>query len=260
MAAPDPFDQAFERMYNCDFQGAHTIIDGYLVHHAQEPLPYAIRASALLFQELDRLGILEGEFFADDKRIIDKKKLRPDANTRVRFLQAAADVHSRANPILAANPNDRNALFSLCIAQGVTTDYMALIEKRQIASLSSARSSNDYAQRLLKLDPQYYDAYLTTGVTEYLVGSLPFFIRWFVHFDNVEGSKEKGMKTMTVVARHGRFLRPFAKILLAIGYLRDKQPLRSRELLVELTRDYPANSLLRRELVKLDGRMAVGAN
>jgi hypothetical protein len=256
LGAATPFDQAFDRLYNFDFGGAHALLDAYIAQHPKEPLPYAMRASAYLFFELDRLGVLEGEFFADDKRIIDKKKLKPDPAIRAKFLRGVEDSQSRATTILAADPNNRDALFAMCITQGITTDYMALVEKRQIASLSPARQSNDYAQRLLRLDPNYYDAYLTTGLSEYLVGSLPFFIRWFVHFDNVSGSKEKGVNSLLTVARDGRYLRPFAKILLSIAYLREKKPQQSRALLAELSRQYPSNPLFKKELGKLDAQMA----
>ena len=59
----------------------------------------------------------------------------------------------RADTALKANPVDKDALFSLTIAQGVTADYMALIDKRQFASLSPSKRSNNYAQQLLKLYP-----------------------------------------------------------------------------------------------------------
>ena len=57
--------------------------------HPQEPLPYAMRASAYLFQELDRLGILESEFFSDDQRIAEKKKLKPDQAVRATAVRGA---------------------------------------------------------------------------------------------------------------------------------------------------------------------------
>jgi hypothetical protein len=260
LAFAAPFDQAFDHLYNFDFPGAHAIIDAYIAKHPQESLPYAMRGSAYLFHELDRLGILEGEFFADDKRIIEKKKLKPDPEVRTQFLRAVDDAQSRAKGVLAANPNDLDALFAMCVAQGIATDYMALVERRQIASLAQARLSNNYAQQLLRLDPHYYDAYLTAGLSEYLVGSLPFFIRWFVHFDNVTGSKEKGVNTLLTVARQGRYLKSFAKILLSIAYLRDQKPQRSRELMVELSRQYPANPLFRKELGKLESHVGAFAN
>jgi hypothetical protein len=259
-APPTVFDQAFGRLYNFDFAATHAILDPYIASHPAEPFPHAIRASAYLFHELDRLGVLEGEFFADDKRIIDRKKLKPDPAIRARFLKSIDDAQSRAKAVLRAAPNDRDALFTLCISQGLATDYMALVEKRQIASLSPAKQSNVYAQRLLRIDSQYYDAYLTTGLTEYLVGSIPFFIRWFIRFENISGSKEKGVQTLELVAEKGRYLRPFAKILLSIAYLREKKRGKSRQLLAELTREFPSNPLLARELTKLDQQLGPAGN
>jgi hypothetical protein len=253
-------DAAVQQMYNFDFQASHQILNQCIAAHPRDPLPYAFRAAADLFYEMDRLGILESEFLVDDKRIVAKKKLQPDAAVRAQFYQALDDSASRAEAALDANPDDRSALFAMCIAQGVATDYMALVEKRQFSSLSPARRSNNYAQRLLKLDPKYYDAYLTTGFSEYMIGSLPFIIRWFVHFDNVTGSKERGVEDLRVVARDGHYFKPFAKILLAVAALREKKPQEARDLLVDLARDYPDNPLFRRELAKVTAAIGGAGN
>ena len=146
------------------------------------------------------------------------------------------------------------------LSQGVATDYMALVEKHQISSLSLARRSNDYAQRLLKVDPKFYDAYLTAGLSEYMLGSLPFFIRWFVHFDNVNGNKERGKQNLELVSREGHYFRPFAKILLGIISLREKKPKDAQKLLRDLSHEFPANPLFHKELAKLDSKLGVGAN
>src|SRR5689334_14944536 len=161
-AEPDTIDAALNRMYDFNFPASHEILDRYIEQHVQDPLPYAFRASAYLFYELDRLGVLESEFLTDDKQIAEKKKkVSPDPVNREKFVRAVHDVESRADEILKSNPNDPQALFAMCIAQGVATDYMAFVEKKQFSSLSVAKRSNSYAQRLLKLDPKFYDAYLT---------------------------------------------------------------------------------------------------
>lgn len=247
-ASPEPLlDEAFSHLYNFDFTGAHAAVDREITAHPDDPLPYAVRASAYLFSELDRMGILESEFFTSDKRIADKKNpTQPDPATRAKFLKAVSDAQSRGEAALAKDPNDKAALFAMCITQGVATDYMALIEKRQIASLTSAKKSNDYAQRLLRLDPKFYDAYLTAGFSEYLVGSLPFFVKWFVHFDNVSGNKQAGLHNLEMVASQGHYLKPFAKILLGIAALREKRPHDAQKLLAELSQNYPRNPLFRK--------------
>lgn len=249
------FDLAFARLYNFDFAGSQAILDGYIARHPQEPLPYAMRASGYLFHELDRLGILESEFFSDDRRIRDKQKLKPDPNVRARLFAALADAQGRADKVLAADPNNREALFAMCIVNGVTTDYTALVEKRQLSALSFVRRSASWANRLLSIDPHYYDAYLTTGVAEYILGSLPFFIRWFVRTEGIEGSKERGIRNVELVARQGKYFKPFAKILLGIAYLREKRPREAHRLLEELARDYPGNPLFKKELAKISARM-----
>jgi hypothetical protein len=251
--------EAFDDLYNFNFPAAHAVLNRYIIANPQQALPYAIRASAYLFYELDRLGILESQFLVSDKRIADKKALKPDPDVRARFLRALDDAQSRATAALAVNPNDQQALFAMCIVMGVSTDYMALVEKRQIASLSTAKRSNSYAQQLLRLHPPCYDAYMTAGLSEYMLGSLPFFIRWFVRFDNVQGSKEQGIKNLQLVACQGHYFKAFAKILLGIIYLREKQPGKTEELLAELSRDYPSNPLFRRELAKLNIQASAAA-
>ncbi len=254
-------DLALQRLYNFDFAGAHEILDRIIAAAPQDPLPVAFRSSAFLFYELDRLQILESEFLIDDQKLVEKKKpLLPDPLARKHFMEALDRTQRLADAALKANPDDRNALFALSISQGVTTDYVALIEKKQMSSLAPAKRSNNYAQRLLKLDPTFYDAYLSAGFSEYMIGSLPFFIKWFVHFDNVSGSKERGIQNLQLTARSGRYFRPFAKILLGIVALREKRPQDAQKLLLELARDYPSNPLFRKELAKLNAKLGVAAN
>jgi tetratricopeptide (TPR) repeat protein len=260
-AEPNGIEAALQRMYNQDYVAAHEILDRYIATNPRDPLPFAFQASAYLFFELDRLSILESEFLTDDKQIAEKKKkLDPDPLNREKFVRAVHDVETRADAALKINPDDPQALFAMCIAQGVATDYMAFVEKKQFSSLSVAKRSNSYAQRLLKLDPKFYDAYLTAGISEYMIGSLPFFIKWFVHFDNVDGSKDRGVDRLRLVAREGHYFKPFSKIMLSIIALRDKRPQEAQQWLTELARDYPENRLFHKELAKVNAKLGINAN
>jgi hypothetical protein len=60
--------EAFDHLYNFNFPASYSVLDRYIDAHPQEPLPYAVRSSAYLFYELDRLGILESQFLVSDKR------------------------------------------------------------------------------------------------------------------------------------------------------------------------------------------------
>lgn len=251
-------DKAFTRLYNFDFTGAHNALDQYTDAHPDDPLGYAMRSSCWVFYELNRLGILEAEFFADDKKIADKKKLSPDPAVREKLFAAMHKARELAGEALKKDPNNTNALFAMCITYGVETDYTALVEKRQFKSLSTVKTSTSYAQRLLKTDPSFIDAHLSTGLAEYLIGSLPFFVRWFVRIDEIEGDKAVGVGKVALVAKSGRFLKPFAKVLLALVYMREKTPSKAAAQLKELSQDYPENPLFRRELQKISEGLRTG--
>ena len=87
-------ERALNRMYNFDFNSADQEMNAYIAEHPQDPLGYTFRASALLFRELDRLAILEAEFFSSNKRVMNEKKLNPDAKLKERFLHLNARNHT----------------------------------------------------------------------------------------------------------------------------------------------------------------------
>lgn len=253
-----PADLAFQRLYNADFPGAHRVIDEALRQDPNNPLLYSVRAAAYHFSEMDRLRILETDFFLDDDKISSKKKLNPDPNIRARLFQAIEKARSLAQARLATHPDDRDALFSMCMAASVVTDYTGLVERRQWRSVALAAEVNTFAQKLIALHPPVVDAYLHVGAVEYIVGSLPFFVRWFVRYDQIKGQKQLGLEQMKEVAAHGRFYAPYAKILLAVACLREKKTREARNWLAEFLRDYPDNPIVRREFDILERRLAGG--
>lgn len=249
-------ERALERLYNFDFAAAHTILEGHLENRPDDPLGHAFQGAVFLFEELDRLRILETEFFRDDDRLASRTASRADPDTRRRLLAALDRSEELAEVRLEADPDDTVGLFALCLKRGLLTDYMALVEKKGLRSLRHAWSANRAATQLLELEPDFADAHIAGGISEYLVGSMPFFVRWFVRIEGVEGDKERAFERMQIVADDGRYLGPFAKILLSIMALREKKPELARELLAELSREYPENPLLRNELDKVTRRLA----
>jgi hypothetical protein len=240
--------RAYARLYNFDFTGAQAILDRQRRVDPQAPLLVATKAAVYLFSELSRLRILELDFFTDDEKVVDRRKLVPDPAVRQKFFETVAESDKLANARLASKPDDPDATLARCMTTGLVTDYAALIEKRRFGSFALAKQSHVWARKLLDLKPPVTDAYMTFGTAEYIVGSLPFFVRWFVHLDQVEGSKKKGMDELELVAKEGKYYGPFARMLLAVIALREKRPWDAESLLARLTADYPENPLLRKEL------------
>jgi len=242
--------RAYARLYNFDFKGAQEILDRQRHVDPQAPLLVATKAAAYLFSELDRLRILELDFFTDDEKVVDRRKLIPDPAIRQKFFQTVDESDKLANARLATKPDDPDALLALCTTAGLVTDYAALIEKRRFGSFALAKKSHLWAKKLLELKPPVVDAYMTFGTAEYIVGSLPFFLRWFVHMDSVEGNKKKGIDELELVAKQGKYAGPFARMLLSVIAMREKRPWDAESLLSGLASEYPQNPLIREELAR----------
>lgn len=113
------------------------------------------------------------------------------------------------------------------------------------------RDADKYAKRLLAAAPEGTDAYLTLGTANYIIGSLPGFKKFFLGFSGIHGDKKLGIQQLEMAAKSGHYLRPFAKIMLALAALREKKPEVARIQLKELVAEFPENTLFADELAKL---------
>jgi hypothetical protein len=252
---PGPLDRVFARLYNFDFAGGLAILDEMERAEPQNPLVPSTRAAAFLFMELDRMKILETRFFMSDDNMVDGSSRKvPDPAVRVRLFASLDRARTLAKARLAALPDDVEGLFALCMSASVETDYTALVERRTWRSTKLASAVVEPARKLLARTPPFYDVYVNFGALEYIMGELPFFVRWFVHIDGVKGNKRQGIDQLKLAAYHGRYYAPFARILLVVVSLREKKLADAEELLAGLVRDFPENPVLRDELANVRQR------
>jgi hypothetical protein len=247
-----PLDHGFQLLYSLDFDAAHRIFAAWEQSRPDDPMGPTCDAAGLLFSEFHRLGVLEAQFFEDDKKFESRQKLSPDPATRTRFDEEIQKAQTIARNQLAKNPKDRDSLFALTLTNGLEADYAALIEKRNVASLHYTKESTAWGQQTLAVDPECYDAHIAGGISKYLVGSMAAPVRWLVRLSGVSGDKQAGIKELKLVADRGHYLAPFANILLAIAYVREHDKTHARELLAILRIEFPTNPLFGQEIARLD--------
>ena len=80
--------------------------------------------------------------------------------------------------------------------------------------------------------------------------------RFALRFDGIHGDKKVGMEEVARSAENGRYLRPFAKIILALAARREKQDVLAEKLLRGLSEQYPDNALFASECAKATGLLA----
>jgi hypothetical protein len=251
VALSPTIDSGYRQMYNLDFDAAHATFQAWEVAHPDDAVGPVSNAAAYLFSEFNRLHILESELFTDNDKFAKRKKLLPDPQVRAAFDGELNKGDQIAGRVLANSPQDANALFAKVLANGLRGDYAAMVEKRNMAGLGYMKAGRLLAQKLLALDPSYYDAYLAIGVENYLLGLNSAPVRWFLKIGGAETNKEDGIAKLRLTAEKGRYLAPYARLLLAVAALRDRDRDTARRLLSGLADEFPQNPLYRKELAQL---------
>jgi hypothetical protein len=250
--APAPeIESGFRQMYNLNFAKAEQEFSLFEQQHGDNPMGPVSVAAGLLFSEFHRLGVLETQFYEDDSAFAGRKKLTADPAVSRQFKAALDQAERLANTRLAKTPNDHDALFALTLASGLRADYAALIEKRNLASLHYAKQASGLGNQLLALHPDCYDAHLASGVSRYITGSMAAPVRWLVRLSGGNPDKQGGIAELQLTAEHGELLAPFARILLAIAYVRDKNRARAVQELSILRSQFPGNPLFTQEIARL---------
>jgi hypothetical protein len=249
--APDSLEAGFHHMYNLDFQAAHRTFEAWQQLHPNDPLGAASNAAAYLFDEFERLHVLELDLFTDNHRLEGPDNLSADPKIKIAFERELSKTDDLAAKILAQSSNDRDALFARTLSDGLKGNYAALIEKKTGSALDFLKSSRSTAEKLIAIDPTYNDAYLAVGIENYLLGLRSAPTRWVLRLTGAQTNKDKGIANLKITAEKGRYLAPYARLLLVIACLRDKDRSTAKKLLADLARDFPQNRLYRIELARL---------
>jgi hypothetical protein len=210
-ALPSSLDDGFRQMYNLNFAGAHNTFHTYQQAHPEDAMGYVSDAAAYLFAEFERSHVLESDLFVDDNHFGNRSRVAPDPQTKKDFDARLAKGDELAAKVLVKDPKNVNAMLAQVMANGLRADYTALVEKRNLASLTYIKTSRGLAQQLLAIDPTCYDAYLSLGAENYLLGNNVAPLRWALRLTGAETDKDKGIAQLRVVAEKGHYLAPFAR-------------------------------------------------
>jgi len=250
-AAPGSLEAGYRAMYNLQFDEAHEVFQGWERSHPDDALGPVSDAAAYLFSEFDRLHVLETELFIDDNKFESRSKLAPDPKAKQAFESELSKGQQIADKALARDGKNPDALFAQVMILGLRADYAALVEKRDLAGLNYMKTGRTMAERLLASNPTYYDAYLAVGVENYLLSLRSAPMRLLLRITGAQTDKEAGLQKLRITAEKGHYLLPYARLLLAVAALRDKQREQARSILEDLSRHFPRNRLYARELAKL---------
>ena len=242
----------YRQMYNLDFPAAHHTFLTWQQDHPQDPMGFVSDGAAQLFSEFDRLHILESDLFTDDAKFKSRSSLTPDPATKRTFDHDLEQAEKLAAQVLSRTPNDEGAILAEVLLNGLRGDYVALIEDRDFASLGYMKKSRILAEKLLAQDPSCYDAYLAVGAENYILSLNAAPVRWLLQLTGAKTDKQEGIARLKLAAEKGTYLAPYARLLLAVAALRDKDTKTAHNLLQGLALEFPKNQLYAKELARLE--------
>jgi hypothetical protein len=244
----------FHSLYAQNFSEAREKFDRWESQHPEEPFGEVAIAASYLFEELYRQGVLSSDFFLNEKKFLHGIDGKPDPERMKNFQAALDQARKLAKALLVKNARDPEAFFALTLAAGMESNADMMLKKQHIESLKRLKEGNEYAKRLLAERPDANDAYVALGTANYIIGSLSGGARFFLMFGGVHGDKKLGMQQLGKTIDGGRYLQPFAKILLALASRREKQNPLAQKLLLELSQEFPESPLYAAEYAKAMGR------
>ncbi len=251
VAADAPVSAGYDHFYNNEFDQALEYFEQDLKAHPEDPQMFNHVAQGILYREMLRSGALESQLVSGNNPFLRRPKMEISAQDKQRFGYCVSQAIALSQAKLSREPDNIQALAALSVAHGLRSNYLFLVEKSWIDSLREATAARKANERIRELDPHDVDARLIYGLNEYVVGSLPFYMRALGFLGGFHGDRSDGIKQLELVATQGARNRYDAQVLLAVIYRRERDPRKAIPLLKELASRFPRNHLFRLEQVQM---------
>ena len=247
----------FNAVYNIDYKTARERFVQMTRLAPEHPAGYVYLANNLWLETLyqtHRLttSVYTGESFYSQDANEDRVDQKRDREFNDLIRQAIAATKAR----LIKNPKDVEALYYQASALGIRAAYGASVKRSFVRGIGDANESVKLQREVIKLDPNYVDAYLSIGFYEYVIDSLPTGWRLLARFAGLKGSKTKGIEHLELVTTRGKYSADDARVVLLGIYSKENQPQRALEIISYMTKQYPRNYLFGVEHAAMLYRMA----
>ncbi len=251
LAAASAVESGFDHYYNLEYGKAISEFRRAIAENPSDPQRYNHLAQTLLYREMFKAGALESELVTGANAFLKRDRIIPPPDVDQLFQESIGRAMELAKAAIAADARDARSTYALAVAHGLRANWAFLVRKAYMDALKDLTASRKLSHRAVELDPEFIDARLIQGVHEYIVGSLPAYVRMLGFLAGFRGDKEGGIRTLREVAAKGRDNSVDAQILLGVVYRRERRAKDAIPLLESLMRRFPRNYLFPYELAQM---------
>ncbi|WP_255484024.1 TTC39/IML2 family protein [Granulicella sp. 5B5] len=243
--------QGFDHFYNLDYDGAYRIFTDVAQKHPNDPMAWNYILFTVIFRELYHQDLLDTTYYAHNSFLATKRDVNVLPATRQEIESLTNKVVGMTDAVLSKNPNDKNALFERGYAKGMHGAFVVLADHAYAMGARQGYAARNDSEAVLKLDPQYADAYMAVGIQQFAVASLPTWVRLIVGIMGVGGNREKGLQMLRYSAAHGVVTSVESRTALGLFLRHDGRY--AEALVVEraLAKDFPHDYLFQLEVANL---------
>jgi tetratricopeptide (TPR) repeat protein len=238
----------YTALFNLDYTTARRNFQKMIDLAPDDPAGPESYAVSLWFEQLNRTWELKSTLYNDEPETNTKTKVDP--RDVQEFRKWTRRTKQLAEARLRRDPRDVDALYFLGAAEGLEAAFTAGVEEKYMPALRTGSSAVDHHRKVLELSPKFYDAALTIGLQDYVIGSLSLPLRMIASTVGVHGSKKRGLSELEQVARDGQWARDMARVFLIDLYKREKRWDDAIATARDLSARYPRNYLFKLQLAE----------
>lgn len=247
--------QGFDQIFNLDYEPAIQTFSALQTKYPEHPGPPLYRATAIWLRELfERRDFDLDKFIAPsyfDRATDQRMPMEP----RQAFFDLIEQGQKLAEVILEEEPMDKDTRYYLGTFQGVLAAFSITIDHSRRKAFSYGKKAYQYHKELVEEDPDYYDAYLSVGLYEYIVGNLPWYIKWLATIAGYHGNEKTGFEYLNLAAEKGQYVADEARVLQMVLYVRENQYAKALESAQYLHEKYPRSFLSHLNLAQMLEKM-----
>jgi len=245
----------FNALYNMEYEPAAEQFREMIRLDSAHPAGYIYLASSVWLRHLASLRRLQTQIYNRNDSFFVKANDTVDPAVDRQFQDLITKGMQLAESQLKKNKNDVAALYFLGVAKGALAGYESTVKRSFFSSLRNGSRAVALHREALKRDPNFTDAYLSVGMYDYVLGSLPLAVKILAFVSGHHGSKKEGLKELEKVYKEGKFARVEAGVILILLYDREKRLEDSLKIQQVLSAQYSRNSIFRSEMARTLARL-----
>jgi tetratricopeptide (TPR) repeat protein len=247
-ADAEPLILALNYRYNLEYSEARKAIEGWLAQHPEDLHGLNALATVMLHGEMFRHGILAAHIYGDMGQMFRTGRIPYPPQFQQQLFSTLQKAETLAENRLKKNPKDQEALYWAGVSHATAAIFYFTMAKSYLAALHEATDARKLHAQVLKINTSFTDAWLVIGVNDYVIGSLPWYMKVLASLVGYHGNREQGTEEVRQVATQGHWARDDAKLILAVLYRREKKYPETLAVLQDMAKSYPRNFLLQREI------------